>query len=169
MNLSVNVNITASPEILGVLQSIASALTVIKPNQVDSSVPVQPAVSSAAPQLQQGPSTQNQVSMPSIVPTTQPQQQTLSLQQPMQTQQPQPNPVPNGAPGQMPTIVPTTGGQPTYTMDQLAVAATALIDAGRRNEVVNLLTQFGIQALTALPKEQYGNFATALRGLGARI
>ncbi len=63
--------------------------------------------------------------------------------------------------------VPTT--QQTYTMEQLAVAATQLVDAGRREELVGLLGQFGVQALTALPKEQYGAFATALRQMGAKI
>jgi hypothetical protein len=54
-------------------------------------------------------------------------------------------------------------------MEQLAVAATQLNDAGRRVELINLLSSFGVQALTALPKEQYGNFATQLRALGAKI
>ncbi|MPN41310.1 hypothetical protein SDC9_188853 [bioreactor metagenome] len=54
-------------------------------------------------------------------------------------------------------------------MEQLAVAATQLVDAGRRQELVNLLTSFGVQALTTLPKEQYGNFATQLRAMGAKI
>jgi hypothetical protein len=57
----------------------------------------------------------------------------------------------------------------SYTTDQLAVAATQLIDTGKRNEVLGLLSQFGVQALTALPKEHYGAFATSLRSLGAKI
>ena len=56
-----------------------------------------------------------------------------------------------------------------YTMEQLAVAATQLVDAGRRTELVGLLNTFGVQALTALPKEQYGAFATQLRAMGAKI
>lgn len=82
---------------------------------------------------------------------------------------PAPAPVPAAAPvmPQQPMAVPTA--QQTYTMDQLAVAATQLVDAGRRNELVGLLNAFGVQALTALPKEQYGNFATQLRSMGAKI
>lgn len=56
-----------------------------------------------------------------------------------------------------------------YTMDQLAVAATQLMDAGKRNDLVALLGSFGVQALTALPKEQYGAFATQLRAMGAKL
>lgn len=66
-----------------------------------------------------------------------------------------------------PQAVPTSA--PTYTMEQLAVAATQIVDAGRRNELVQLLASFGVQALTGLPKEQYGAFATKLREMGARI
>jgi hypothetical protein len=54
-------------------------------------------------------------------------------------------------------------------MEQLAVAATQLVDAGRRNDLVSLLGSFGVQALTQLPKEHYGVFATQLRAMGARI
>lgn len=63
--------------------------------------------------------------------------------------------------------VPTAA--PSYTMEQLAVAATQLVDAGQRDNLVALLGQFGVQALNVLPKEQYGNFANALRGMGAKL
>jgi hypothetical protein len=63
--------------------------------------------------------------------------------------------------------LPTTA--PTYAMEQLAVAATQLMDSGRQPEVLNLLAKFGVPSLMALPKEQYGAFATQLRGMGAKI
>lgn len=70
--------------------------------------------------------------------------------------------------------VPTQGASvstsaQSYTMEQLAVAATQLVDTGHRAELVGLLSSFGVQALTALSKEQYGAFATQLRALGGRI
>jgi hypothetical protein len=71
---------------------------------------------------------------------------------------------------QMPSAlqtVPTTAQ--SYTMEQLAVAATQIVDAGRRTELVGLLSSFSVQALTSLPKDQYGAFATQLRALGAKI
>jgi hypothetical protein len=70
------------------------------------------------------------------------------------------------SPAQTPTAPASTQ---TYTMEQLAVAATQIVDAGRRTELVSLLNSFGVQALTALPKEHYGAFATQLRALGAKI
>lgn len=80
-----------------------------------------------------------------------------------------PAPVPTApvAAPQAPTTVPTIA--PTYTMEQLGVAAGPLVDAGRGPELTTWLQQHGAQALTQLPKEMYGEFATFLRSLGARI
>ena len=57
----------------------------------------------------------------------------------------------------------------SYTLEQLAVAATPLADGGQREALVGLLASFGVQALTQLPKEHYGNFATQLRAMGAKL
>lgn len=43
------------------------------------------------------------------------------------------------------------------------------MDAGRIGELQGLLQQFGVPALTQLPTEHYGEFATRLRALGAKI
>ena len=69
------------------------------------------------------------------------------------------------APVQAP--VPTTSV--TYTPDDLARAAFALMDSGRQQELIGLLQQFGVNAIPELKPEQYGAFATALRGMGAQI
>ena len=44
-----------------------------------------------------------------------------------------------------------------------------LMDAGRMNDLQALLAQFGINSLPELPESQRGAFATALRGMGAKI
>lgn len=62
---------------------------------------------------------------------------------------------------------PTTA--PTYTQQDLVLAASPLMDAGKQNELKALLAQFGVQSLMQLPPEHYGAFATGLRGLGAKI
>lgn len=64
---------------------------------------------------------------------------------------------------------PVQTAQTSYTCDNLANAAMTLMDAGRQAELLNLLSQFGVDNLPALQPEQYGAFATALRGLGAQI
>lgn len=93
---------------------------------------------------------------------TPPVQQLQPVAQPIQQQVPQQQ-------NTVPTVAPVQTTTQSYTMEQLAVAATQIVDAGHRNELVSLLGSFGVQALTALPKEQYGAFATQLRSLGAKI
>lgn len=146
MEFTINVNIKASTELLTILQTFAG----IKNTQA-------PLAPSSAPQT---PTQQTPATPATPQPPTQqgPAQQTLMAA-----------PVPPAQPPQTSAAeVPVAPAQ-TYTMDQLAVAATQLVDAGRREELISLLTQFGVQALTALPKEQYGAFATTLRQMGAKI
>lgn len=85
---------------------------------------------------------------------------------PVKQEAPPAAPVKQDAPPAAPAV-PTSN--PSFTMDQLAVAATQLMDAGKRDEIINLLSTFNVQALTGLPKDQYGAFATSLRGMGAKL
>ncbi|MFB0830915.1 hypothetical protein ACEU2D_15040 [Brevibacillus laterosporus] len=159
MNFTVTIS---APELANAIQSLAQAITNNPHISVAESIPATPAPSVAPPvgvpvqQPLQG--VQQQYVPPTPTNYQQPQQQTQPGQQSF-----------NIAPGTAvpTTTVPTTNQ--TYTMDQLAVAATQLNDAGRRAELVSLLSSFGIQALTALPQEQYGAFATKLREMGAKI
>lgn len=70
-----------------------------------------------------------------------------------------------------PTVspVPTATATPTYSMEQLAVAATGLIDAGKMQDVQNTLVSLGAQTLMDLPQEKYGEFASAIKAMGAVI
>ena len=72
------------------------------------------------------------------------------------------------APGSTPAA-PTTA--PGYTVEQLQKAGGDLItaDPGKMPALLALLQQFGVAAVTGLKPEQYGPFATALRGIGAVI
>ncbi len=74
----------------------------------------------------------------------------------------------NAAPAQQASqAVPTT--QHAYTLDELAAAAMQLMDKGMQQKLQELLAGYGVEALPMLPQEQYGSFATALRGMGAQI
>lgn len=75
--------------------------------------------------------------------------------------------VPDGAIPETPAV--PTQQTPAYTLEQLAVAATPLMDSGKGDALVALLHQFGVDSLVALPAEQYGAFAADLRGLGAKL
>ena len=76
------------------------------------------------------------------------------------------SPVPNQAPQ---TAAPVAAA-PAYTFEQIARAAGAVADSGKRQEVCDLITKaYGVATLSQIPKDKYGAFATALRGLGGRI
>lgn len=69
-------------------------------------------------------------------------------------------------PGQN-AAVPTSSA--SYTQEELAKAAITLMDSGRQAELQQLLQGFGVASLPELPAERYGEFATALRTMGAPI
>lgn len=58
---------------------------------------------------------------------------------------------------------------PTYTRDQLAKAASDALMPNRMADLTNLLASFGVASLMDLPEARFGEFATALRGMGAVI
>ena len=70
----------------------------------------------------------------------------------------------------MTTPVPLAAA-PQYTMEQIARAGADLVtrDPSKAIAAQQLLASFGIQSVTALPQERFGEFVTALRGLGAQI
>ncbi|TQI66235.1 hypothetical protein [Clostridium sp. KNHs216] len=86
------------------------------------------------------------------------------------------NTVPAAAPAPVPPapIAPSinqapVAAAPAYQSDDLARAAAQLMDAGKQQDLLNLLAQFKVQALTQLQPEQFGAFATKLRQMGAKL
>lgn len=79
-----------------------------------------------------------------------------------------PAPAPAPAPQTAAPVMPMAGA-PTYTLDQISKAGAALVDAGKMEPLLALLTKYGVQAITQLQPAQYGVFATELRALGAQI
>lgn len=78
-----------------------------------------------------------------------------------------PTPAPVATAAAPAPAVPVTA--PTYTLDQIAKAGANLVDAGKMEQLLALLTKYGVQAVTQLTPDQYGAFATELRALGAQI
>lgn len=159
-----------APELVNAILALAQALGQ-KQTQL---APVQEPVPAAPAQTPTAPAAPTQIPAAPPASTPAPVQEPVPAA-PVSVQPPAGVPTaPAAAPAQAPAptqppapAVPTT--TQTYTMEQLAVAATQLVDAGRREELVQLLRQFGVEALTQLPKEQYGAFVTALRQMGAKI
>lgn len=74
---------------------------------------------------------------------------------------------PASVPVEQPLSVPTAA--PVYTLEMIATAGTALIDAGKMKLLTDLIARYGISSITELDPSQYGAFATELRTLGAQI
>lgn len=72
-------------------------------------------------------------------------------------------------PGNAPVPVVPVAAAPSYSMEQIATAGAALVDAGKRDQLLELLGRFGVQAVTQLQPAQFGVFAAELRALGAQI
>ena len=170
--LNLTLTITAAPELLAAISNFSNAITASKVVSVpQNNSDFNPSKEQmAATYQQQNPSALQSIQSQQVLQAQVPTNVTILYNQPSNV------PIfPVQTPGQaaaqsLPTqgaTVPTTAQ--TYTMEQLAVAATQIVDAGRRIELVGLLNSFGVQALTALPKDQYGAFATQLRALGAKI
>lgn len=78
-------------------------------------------------------------------------------------------PVTTAAPVNYPAPSVPVASAPKYTVDQIMAAGATLMDAGKVNDLMNLLHSFGVQAVMDLKPEQLGAFATAMRDLGAQI
>lgn len=123
-----------------------------------------PAPGVLAPQIGVPGQIPQQPGTPTPVPA--PAQQSVVPMQPLAAPPQQPAPIPV-APTQQ---IPTTAAPEQYSFDKLAVALSnvcALPDG--QPKVHALLQQFGVNALFDLPKDRYGDFATALRGIGGVI
>ena len=111
----------------------------------------QPAMETAAPVPMQSALASQQPAMPQSAPISQP---TVLPQQPI-------------ASVKQSHAIPTASH--TYTLEELAGAAMLLMDRGMQGQLQELLAGYGVESLPMLPPEQYGSFATALRGMGAQI
>lgn len=147
--------------------SADTSASVSAPTQVGA--PQQPAAAASAPAAAP-------VSHQPATPAQAPAQMQMSLNTP-QTPAPAPQ-QPMMPPAQVPTAAPVAPPAPAaapvaapaaYTLEQLQHAAGELVRTNKQNALMALLTQFNVPSLIQLPKEQYGAFATALRGIGAMI
>lgn len=116
------------------------------------------------------PVVQPAIPMVPVNPTTAP------VATPAQTETPIVPTVPVAAPA--PAVIPAANvapaptvptSAPQYTLDMIATAGSALIDAGKMDQLMQLLGKFGIASLTELAPENYGAMANELRAIGASI
>ena len=145
LEVKVNVVITA-PEVAGAINNLAAA------------------ISSKTLQEQSVPVVESQTSISTLVPAD-PVSEAPMQATPTQSQIPA---VPVQQPATPIAGVPLASA-PQYSVDQIMTAGAALMDAGKVDDLLNLLHSFGVQAVMDLKPEQLGAFATEMRKLGATI
>lgn len=157
--MGITVNVTGLDNLANAIFALAKAAGNCKEETQVDATKVTPVVQQAvAPTETAAPTTTTVPSTP-LVQNVQPVPATQTAQAAPVAQ--------NTAPAASP--VPTATATPTYTMEQLAVAATGLIDAGKMQDVQNTLAALGAQTLMDLPQEKYGEFASAIKAIGAVI
>ena len=158
------IKITA-PELSEAINNLARAIGLAVTNPVGMTIGVVPTnTTSAAANVQAEPQqvTPTETVANPTVPVSAP--QTAPVAQNAQNVS-YPTPDANAAPAAQ--TVPTAA--PQYTLDMIAKAGTALIDAGKMAELSALLAKYGVEALTTLDPAHYGAFAAELRAMGASI
>ncbi len=65
--------------------------------------------------------------------------------------------------------IPTSANQESFTMEQLAVAMSNAVSAGKMNVIQEILQQFGVQALTQINPADYNKVATLLKEKGLKV
>lgn len=65
--------------------------------------------------------------------------------------------------------IPTNFVAQEYTLEQIQLAMSGLIDAGKIGEVSVLMQSFGVAAIMQLPRDQYPPLVLKLREMGAQI
>ena len=56
-----------------------------------------------------------------------------------------------------------------YTLAELSLAASALIEQGKMKELMALINSFGVVSLNVLPPEHFPAFAEGIKKLGAKL
>lgn len=148
MDVTITINVPGLMELANALNDLASVKKELKPEPTVSA-PVNRPVSTPQP-----------TPIPQAAPVKVPTAPVAAPQTVPQTTQ-----APQAAPAPQPVPTSTV----SYTADDLARAAMTLMDAGKQPQLIQLLNSFGVDSLPALAPEQYGAFATALRGMGAQI
>lgn len=76
---------------------------------------------------------------------------------------------PDPATPEPPVAVVPTAPAKEYSLDELLTATAPLMDAGKIADLQALMQKYGVASMMEIPKEKYGELATDLRALGAKL
>ena len=66
-------------------------------------------------------------------------------------------------------VIPATPQTESFTQEQLAVAMSNAVSAGKMNVIMEILSKFNVQALTQINPADYNKLATMLREAGVNV
>lgn len=162
-NMAMTIKVEA-PDLVAALMRLAAAVNpdpnILTPDTPRPQMPAPAPAPAPAPIAPPAP-------VPPVAPVASQMPTAATNQPPVMPQTPGPAPA-APAPAPAAPAVPVAGA-PTYTLDQIAKAGASLVDAGKMEPLLALLSRYGVQAVTQLAPEHYGAFATELRALGAQI
>ena len=171
--LEIKVQLSATDDLIAAMRNLAAALDGenLKPAaKAGASAASAPIAQPATPMAPVNP-TPAQVTQPTATPATMP-----AIAETAATPATMPAIAETTVtPATMPAIAETTAAPavptsaPQYTLDMIATAGSALIDAGKMDQLMGLLGKFGVASLTELAPESYGAVANELRAMGAAI
>lgn len=151
-----------SPALVEAMNNLASAIvsgmTVKVPEVKAVAQPVQNQQTAPAAPTQEVPQTPVQTQPIMNVPTAAP-APTAPTQAPVQQT---PAPVAPTQPAQQTAKTP-------ITLEAISRAGAALVDQGKMQKIMGLLSKYGVQAITQLQPNTYEAFAAEMRTLGAQI
>lgn len=147
LNINVKIKLDETPELLNTLTTFCEVVRAVAPLTMTAHT-VADIPTSAAP-----------VESRPLQPVPEPAQ--VIMQQPAA----QPVPIQHPAPA---AAVPTAAPK-QYTLPEIQAACGPLMDAGKMNELAEIIKSFGVASLMELPADQYGNLVIKLRALGARL
>lgn len=76
--------------------------------------------------------------------------------------------IPKATPDALVAAVPVAPAK-EYSLDELLTATAPLMDAGKIADLQALMQKYGVASMMEIPKEKYGELATDLRALGAKL
>lgn len=147
LNINVKIKLDETPELLNTLTTFCEVVRAVAPLTMTAHT-VADIPTPAAP-----------VESRPLQPVSEPAQ--VTMQQPAA----QPVPIQHPAPA---AAVPTAAPK-QYTLPEIQAACGPLMDAGKMNELAEVIKSFGVASLMELPADQYGNLVIKLRALGARL
>lgn len=154
----------AAPELAGAMMRLADAISA-KPAAYSPAEPATPA--EPAPAKKEAKKEAKPAPAKAEKPAPAPKPEPIKAE-PAPAPAPQPAPAAEPAPAAT-AATPTTQPEKPFDLEAIARAGAGLVDQGKMPQIMELLKNYQVRAITELKQEQYADFAKDLRALGAAI